>query len=277
MPVRVIYTLGDLSASDKNDLSAMLQTFHCDPSVQLEADQYRRTAHKHLEWVTDKTGVYGVRYRVQQVIPKGTLFGYYSGSITRGALCSNHRLVVGHFGGISSSVFLDGCSARNFTGDAGLLGLVQMVNHSCSPNCEVVPVQTGPGLELFVLSALDDISVGAEPTFNYDARATTEMKASGTSFWQWFQPVGRVASGKRRIQCLCAGTAGHCPNKLWRDERPLKLVAIVREEPVWLSASVPESPQSGLKGTTVRHESIDAAIDCIRGSYPFFEKQAGCK
>ena len=258
--VRVIYTLGDLPASDKNDLRDMLHSFHRDPSVQLAADQYLRAAHKHLEWVTDTTGVYGVRYRVKRLIPKGTLFGFYSGSITRSALCSNHRLGVGHFGGISCSVYLDGCTIRDATGDAGLLGLVQMVDHSCSPNCEVEPIQTGPGLELFVLRALDDIPVGAEPTFNYDARATKEMKASGISFWRWSPPVGRVASGKRRIQCLCAGKAGLCPNKLWRDERPVKLVPIVREEPVWFSSPAPESPQSCLKSPGTRQSVVSQSL-----------------
>jgi hypothetical protein len=45
--------------------------------------------------------------------------------------------------------------ARNTAGDAGRLGLVQMLNHSCDSSCTIIPITLGPGLELFVAEALD--------------------------------------------------------------------------------------------------------------------------
>ena len=116
-------------------------------------------------------------------------------------------------------LILNGCPERNATQDAGQLGRLQMVNHSCAPNCKIESIPTVPGLELYVLEALDDIPVDDEPLINYDACATVTEKTEGTTFWQWSPiPRGAPKGGQRWIQCLCAGSAGMCPNRLWRRQ-----------------------------------------------------------
>ena len=108
---------------------------------------------------------------------------------------------------------------KNAVGDAGTLGLLQMVNHSCNPNCRLRPVDTYSGLVLFTLEALRDIPEGEEITIDYDARAAQSSKLLGLSFWQWNPPTSPgAAAGLRRIECGCAGEGLPCPNRLWRDE-----------------------------------------------------------
>jgi hypothetical protein len=115
-------------------------------------------------------------------------------------------------------VELDGCTTKNAVGDAGTLGLLQMVNHSCNPNCRLRPVDTCSGLVLFTLEALRDIPEGEEITIDYDARAAPSSKTLGLSFWQWNPPTSPgAAAGLRRIECGCAGEGLPCPNRLWRD------------------------------------------------------------
>jgi hypothetical protein len=83
--------------------------------------------------------------------------------------------LAGPFGDVSDNLQIDGCTARNATGDPEHLGRLQMLNHSCNPNGKMIAITLGPGLELFVIEALDDRS---EPTFNYDAYATERDKAN---------------------------------------------------------------------------------------------------
>ncbi len=123
---------------------------------------------------------------------------------------------------------IDGCTRRNAVGDAGTLGLLQMVNHSCTPNCRVVPAQTFSGIELLILEALVDIADEEEITID-----SATLKQCGLTFWQWQPPSSPAAEGLLRIQCGCAGAGRVCPNRLWRDEhdtRPSNLLSGV--EPV---------------------------------------------
>ena len=65
------------------------------------------------------------------------------------------------------------CTTKNAVGDARILGLLQMFNHSCHPNCKLVPVPINSGIELLVtnMEALPvrDIANDAEIPINYDA------------------------------------------------------------------------------------------------------------
>ena len=111
---------------------------------------------------------------------------------------------------------------KNAVGET--LGLLQMVNHSCDPNCRVLPVQTRSGLDLLTLQALRDIPEGVEITINYDAQASLASKRMGLTFWQWNPPSSLSAEvGLSRVKCGCAGEGLCCPNKLWRDERKPKM------------------------------------------------------
>ena len=208
-------------------------------------DHYLRAAQKHLEWATADAYGHGLCYRVKQLITASTRFGYYSGAITCSAPHSNHVLALGNFGGSSYPLVLDGCPERNAASDAGRLGLMQMFPHSCAPNCKVAIIETIPGLELHVIEALVDIPVGAYPTFNYDALATETEKRRGKTFWRWFQPFfpKDERAGVRRIQCLCAGVPGRCPNGLWRDERIMKLAVFDQSPPIRPSSPPAIPPQ----------------------------------
>ncbi len=61
-------------------------------------------------------------------------------------------------------------------GDAGTLRLLQMVNHSCNPNCRIVPIDTRSGLIHLILETLTDIGYNEEITINYDAEASLTSK-----------------------------------------------------------------------------------------------------
>ena len=134
---RIIYTLGNLPAADRDDWRRLLHDFHRNEDVQQKVDHYLRAAQKHLEWATADAYGHGLCYRVKQLITASTRFGYYSGAITCSAPHSNHVLALGNFGGSSYPLVLDGCPERNAAGDAGRLGLMQMFPHSCAPNCKV--------------------------------------------------------------------------------------------------------------------------------------------
>jgi hypothetical protein len=76
------------------------------------------------------------------------------------------------------SVF-NGSTTKNAVCDAGTLGLLQLVTHSCNPkipNCRTVPIQTASDIELLVLEALREIPEGEEIIINNDAEASTSSK-----------------------------------------------------------------------------------------------------
>jgi hypothetical protein len=85
MPERMIYTMGNLPTEVRDQLGELLSAFHRDRSVQSELYMYLKTAHRHLDWETDSTGIFGIPTRyfgIPKLIPKGTRFGYYSGALT---------------------------------------------------------------------------------------------------------------------------------------------------------------------------------------------------
>ena len=129
-----------------------------------------------------------------------------------------------YIGGFPYPVEIDGCTTKNAVGDAGTLGLLQMVNHSCTPNCRLVPVQTHSGIELLILEALRDITDNEEITIYYDAEASATSKQQGFTFWRWQPPSSPAAEGLHRIACGCAGVGRVCPNRLWRDEHSTRSV-----------------------------------------------------
>ncbi len=115
-----------------------------------------------------------------RLIPKRTHFCYYSGVLTRMALRSNHLITLGiNINGLSCFVEIDGCTTKNVVGDAGTLGLLQMVNHLCNLTCRIVLVDTRSGLILLILETLRDIWDNEEITINYDAEASLTTKSQG--------------------------------------------------------------------------------------------------
>ena len=224
---RIVYVLGDLPTKDLSEWDQMLYEFHVDDAVQDEVDNVLQSAQHYLTWKI--SGGHGRGYTAARHIPKLTRFCYYSGALTipASAAGSNHCITMGtDIAGFHYLVVIDGCTTKNAVRDTGTLGLLQMVNHSCTPNCRIVPIQTNSGIELLILEALHDIPVGDEITIDYDAQASESAKQRGQTFWQWQPPTSPVApKGLRRIKCGCAGAGQECPNTLWRDERKVKQFA----------------------------------------------------
>jgi len=223
---RIIYVLGNLPEEDLTEWRRILHTFHTDDTLQDTVDEAVQSAQYYLKWRVSKQGQ---SYAAARSIPRLTTFCFYSGELTAqtSAMTSNHCISMGlYVGGFSYLVVIDGCTTRNAVGDAGTLGLLQMVNHSCTPNCKVVPVQTRSGIELLVLEALRDIADDEEITIDYDAGASTDLKDNDLTFWRWHPSSSPVAKGLHRITCRCAGDGHLCPNRLWRDEHSSRVVPI---------------------------------------------------
>ena len=108
-------------------------------------------------------------------------------------------------GGFPYLLEIDWCTTTNSVGDAGTLGLLQMVNHSCTPNCRNIPVQTHSDIEVLVLGALRDIAYDEEITIYYDGEALDASKQRGLMFWEWNPPFlildhGRTAQDQMRVR-----------------------------------------------------------------------------
>ena len=138
------------------------------------------------------------------------------------AAASNHSITLGEIiAGFPYPVEIDGpgCTTKNLVEDAGTLGILQMIRHSCNPNCKVVPVHKNSGIELLALEALRDIAKDEEVTIDYDAQAFHTSKQPGLTFWQMRPPTLPLKKGGLcRIECGYAGKGRKCPNRLWRDE-----------------------------------------------------------
>ncbi len=135
--------LGDLPKEDLTAWDQLLYDFHIDENLQDEVDDVLRSAQHYLNLRTP--GAHGQSYVAARNIPKLTRFCYYSGVLATPApaAVSNHRITMGEgTAGFRYPVEIDGCTTKNAVGDAGTLGLLQMVNHSCNPNCKIVLVQT---------------------------------------------------------------------------------------------------------------------------------------
>jgi hypothetical protein len=237
----MIYVLGDLPKKHLEEWKQLLYNFHTDEVVQDEVDEVLRSAQHYLKWQTSRQGQ---GYAAARPIPTRTRLCYYSGVLTRMALRSNHRITLGtNINGFRYFVEIDGCTTKNVVGDAGTLGLLQMVNHSCNPNCRIEPVDTRSGLILLILETLRDIGYNEEITINYDAEASLTSKSRGLTFWQWRPPRSAVKFGLRRIKCGCAGIGRVCPNDLWRDEH---------ENSGGVIASSPTTPERSEGDRTVR-------------------------
>jgi hypothetical protein len=202
-------------------LEELLLAFHHDRSVRSEADRYLKTAQRYLEWETDSTGIFGVGYKVKLLIPKGTLFGYYSGALTTASPHSNHCLAAGEFGGASVQILIDACTARNSTGDAGRLGLIQMLNHSCTPNCAIIPITLGPGLELFVARALVDIPVGTEPTSITTHVPRRQIRPTRDAFGAGRRPPAECPRAKCESSAFVQGKREDAPTNCGEMNAPL--------------------------------------------------------
>jgi hypothetical protein len=118
-----------------------------------------------------------------------------------------------------------------------------MVNHSCNPNCRIVPADTRLGLILLILETLRVIGDNEEITINYDAEASPTAKSQGMTFWQWRPPQSVVPKGLRRIKCGCAGIGRVCPNDLWGYEHEIRGV---------VTASSPTTPEHSEGNSTVQ-------------------------
>jgi len=134
-------------------------------------------------------------------IPIGTKVALYSGTLKPAnyGLRSNHCLDYGDF--LGHRLVIDG--APTSVGNHAL-GTMQMVNHSCTPNCTADHKQSMGGLDVWFLATSKNIQAGEQLTFDY----------KGT-FWE------RGTPGKKRgfqvVRCRCDGRS--CPNRLWRWER----------------------------------------------------------
>lgn len=166
-------------------------------------------AQEYLQW---RVSEYGRGYTAARHIPKGTTFCVYDGTIALTTRRSNHRVSLGPIASFGYSVELDGSETVQGSADSSL-GLLQLANHSCNPNCRIDPIDTPSGIPLLILRAMRDIPPGEEITIDYDEQASPASKLAGLTFWQWQPPKSpKCAPGMKRIQCGCAGPGQRCPN-----------------------------------------------------------------
>ena len=205
-PVLRVYERGSsFMKREHNAVEDLIDRFHGDAYVQVLCRDIRQAAAEHLkESVVDYGhGRQGRRYQAIRPILAGTAIAFYSGRLEKkGPASCNHLISIGTTE-LGYSLTVDGTPPPD-----GQLppGSMQIVDHSCSPNCVTEPVETDSTLELVILRAARAIAVNEPISFAY-----------GGSFWRPARELtGRVPPGQSLVQCACATP---CPNNFARIER----------------------------------------------------------
>ena len=202
-----IYILGQVPGCDREEWLRMLACFHRDGRVRSLVAEATGNAENYLLKVQKKGLGWG--YAATKDIPAGQLLGYYSGVLVRARQkhTSQYVMELGrNVGGFPYRIDIDGDPALNAPGALERPGQLQLVNHSCSPNCAVTLEDTESGVGMMLLRSRFVIPMGSDITIAY-----------GGSHWEKAQPPLRVRRGYRRTFCLCS-VPHLCPNRLWRDD-----------------------------------------------------------
>ena len=203
--IRVYERGSSFSRRERSEIDDLIERFHSDRAVQARCREIRQAAAELLEeYVVDYgNGRQGRGYRAIRPIRAGTALAFYTGRLEKVGLASCRHLISIGLTELGYSLTVDGTPPPHQSLPVGSL---QLVNHSCTPNCRTDHVETESTLELVLILSTRDIAVHEPISFAY-----------GGSFWRPARELtGRVPPGNRLIQCACATP---CPNDFARIER----------------------------------------------------------
>ena len=200
-----VYERGNSLPKKDREVDDLIDRFHSDPVVQARCRQIRQAAAEYLEEfvVHYGNGRHGRGYRATRPIPSGTEIAFYTGRLEKVAHASCCHLISIGFTELGYRLTVDGTPPL----DRPLpVGSMQLVGHSCTPNCDTDHLETASTLELVILRTNREITVSEEVTFSY-----------GGSFWRTRSTLrGPAPAGQQLIQCACARP---CPNDFARFEK----------------------------------------------------------
>ena len=146
----------------------MVDAFHNDLDMRRTYDQIVRNATDSIR-LMEYEGQ-GNGYRAERLIPAGTDLAVYSGIIKTfdPRRSYNHEMLLGNVGlNFRGQLVVDGNPSRFPLQKYN--GMLQLVNHACSPNnnCIVEWTDSTSGLGMFILRSHRDIHPGEQLTFQY--------------------------------------------------------------------------------------------------------------
>ena len=199
-----VYTRGkSIPRGDHDEIDGLIRRFHEEHDIQRRCSNIRRTAERYLEEVEHPR--FGLGYRAKEVIPTDVELAFYTGRLEKSSPAESHRRHVLSIGAseMQYDLLVDGTPLE---GESLPLGSLQIVNHSCTPNCTTKSIESACTLELTILQSSREIRKGEHVSFNY-----------GGSFWC---PRRSLITQKRRgfklVKCQCANP---CPNDYARFEK----------------------------------------------------------
>ena len=198
-----VYTRGSsFRPRERSETDDMIDRFHSDRKVQELCCMIRQTAAKFL--VEHNSVTYGRGYRARQNIPEKTALAFYTGTLEKVAPASSCHVISIGLTELGLNLVVDGTPPP----DASLpLGSLQLVNHSCNPNCETEYIETESTLELVVLRSIRHIEAGENISFTY-----------GGTFWRPARSLQRRPRGIKMVHCACTAPS-LCPNEYARLEK----------------------------------------------------------
>jgi len=187
---------------ERGEVDDLVDRFHSDRKVQELCCMIRQTAAELLE--EDTTENIGRGYIARRDIPVGALIALYTGNLEKVAPAVSRHIVRIGLTELGFALVVDGTLPP---GKSLPLGSLQLVNHSCSPNCITESIETESTLELVVLRSTRVIKAGESISFSY-----------GGSFWRPARTLElqQRPRGFHLIRCKCAK---RCPNDFARFER----------------------------------------------------------
>ena len=222
-PGFALYTVGTVPEAIRQDLADLIDAFHNDLDMRRTYDQIVRNATDSIR-LMEYEGQ-GNGYRAERLIPAGTDLAVYSGIIKTfdPRRSYNHEMLLGNVGlNFRGQLVVDGNPSRFPLQKYN--GMLQLVNHACSPNnnCIVEWTDSTSGLGMFILRSHRDIHPGEQLTFQYHpprSPAVSRTTQPTQLFWRdRLDLVPAVRAGQILIRCQCGGTNA-CPNGFWRMER----------------------------------------------------------
>jgi len=126
-----VYTRGrSIPRSDHADIDDLLLRFHEESGIQNLCREIRQTAAMLLEEFEHPE--FGLGYRAKELIRDDTALCFYTGRLERNpSHTSRHVITIG----VSEMEYNMSVDGTPVTGEPLPLGSLQLVNHSCNPNC----------------------------------------------------------------------------------------------------------------------------------------------
>jgi len=180
----------------------MISRLHGEHRIQTLCQQIRETAAMLLEEFEHP--LLGLGYRAKEDIGEGVILAFYTGRLEKFSSATSRHVINLGKSELRYDLTADGTPPA---GESMPLGSMQLVNHSCSPNCASDPVDSESSLELTVLKSIRPILKGELISYKY-----------GGSFWRSRSALAacKRQQGCKLVVCQCATP---CPNDYARFER----------------------------------------------------------